>query len=180
MNTEELADRCPNCQVPLSANAPRGLCAKCLLAAGATPTEAGQPGDRKPPPPIATVAAAFPQLDRLSDLLWLFWRWVETKTDSAEKQKRAACWPARLSGDEDSFRLSSCAGGRRASSPNPTRPRPGWRVQALHWVQKTNRERLRWRMPYQAKWRWRLGRSQQRQRGWFHLRKWRRWWDWLG
>jgi serine/threonine protein kinase len=65
MNTEPIANRCPKCQALLPANAPLGLCAKCLLAAVATPTEAGQPADRKPPPPIATVATAFPQLEIL-------------------------------------------------------------------------------------------------------------------
>ena len=33
MNTEPIANRCPKCQAPLPANAPLGLCAKCLLAA---------------------------------------------------------------------------------------------------------------------------------------------------
>jgi serine/threonine protein kinase len=65
MNTEPSANRCPKCQAPLPTNSPLGLCAKCLLAAVSTPTEAGQPSDRKPPPPIATVAAAFPQLEIL-------------------------------------------------------------------------------------------------------------------
>ena len=65
MNTEPIANRCPKCQAPLPANAPQGLCAKCLLAAVSTPTEAGQPADRKPPPSLATVAAAFPQLEIL-------------------------------------------------------------------------------------------------------------------
>ena len=65
MNTEPIANRCPKCQAPLPANAPQGLCPKCLLAAVATPTEAGQPGERKPPPAIETVAAAFPQLEIL-------------------------------------------------------------------------------------------------------------------
>jgi len=65
MNTESNANHCPKCQVPLPANAPQGLCPKCLLAAVSTPTEAGQPADRKPPPPVATVAAAFPQLEIL-------------------------------------------------------------------------------------------------------------------
>ena len=63
MNTEPIANCCPKCQAPLPANAPRGLCPKCLLAAVSTPTEAGQPTDQKPPPPIETVAAAFPQLE---------------------------------------------------------------------------------------------------------------------
>jgi serine/threonine protein kinase len=63
MNTEPIANRCPKCQAPLPADAPRGLCPKCLLAAVSTPTEAGQPADRKTPPPIEAVAAAFPQLE---------------------------------------------------------------------------------------------------------------------
>ncbi len=65
MNTEPIANRCPRCQAPLPANAPQGLCPKCLLAAAATPTEAGQPADRKPPPALATIATAFPQLEIL-------------------------------------------------------------------------------------------------------------------
>jgi hypothetical protein len=66
MSTETTANRCPKCQAPLPANAPQGLCAKCLLAAAATPTEAGQPrGQRSAPPPLETVAAAFPQLELL-------------------------------------------------------------------------------------------------------------------
>ncbi|HEY5914649.1 MAG TPA: serine/threonine-protein kinase [Verrucomicrobiae bacterium] len=63
MKTEPVANRCPKCQAPLPANAPQGLCAKCLLAAVATPTDAGQPADKDPPPAIAAVAAAFPHLE---------------------------------------------------------------------------------------------------------------------
>jgi serine/threonine protein kinase len=65
MKTEQVTNRCPKCQVPLPANAPQGLCAKCLLAAVATPTEAGQPSEKDPPPPIAVVAEAFPQLEMI-------------------------------------------------------------------------------------------------------------------
>jgi serine/threonine protein kinase len=65
MNIEPITNRCPKCQAPLPPQAPRGLCPKCLLAAVSTPTEAGQPADRLPPPPIETVAAAFPQLEIL-------------------------------------------------------------------------------------------------------------------
>ncbi len=66
MKTENIANRCPKCQAPLPANAPQGLCAKCLLAAAATPTEAGQPAGESPvPPSLETVAAAFPQLQIL-------------------------------------------------------------------------------------------------------------------
>ena len=61
MNTEKIANRCPKCQALLPADAPQGLCAKCLLAAVSTPTEAGQPQGERPPPPLETVNAAFPQ-----------------------------------------------------------------------------------------------------------------------
>jgi tRNA A-37 threonylcarbamoyl transferase component Bud32 len=64
MNTEKIANRCPKCQAPLPADAPQGLCAKCLLAAAATPTEAGPPpGERSAPPPLEAVIGAFPQLE---------------------------------------------------------------------------------------------------------------------
>jgi len=65
MNTEPIANHCPKCQAPLPANAPQGLCPKCLLAAAATPTEAGQPAAKDPPPRIEEVADAFPQLEIL-------------------------------------------------------------------------------------------------------------------
>ncbi len=69
MNTEKVPNRCPKCQAPLPADAPQGLCAKCLLAAAATPTEAGQPqSERSAPPPIGAVVAAFPQLEIISVL----------------------------------------------------------------------------------------------------------------
>ena len=63
MKTEKIANRCPKCQAPLTADAPQGLCAKCLLAA-ATQTEAGHPGSKQSaPPPLAELMAAFPQLE---------------------------------------------------------------------------------------------------------------------
>jgi len=66
MNTEPVVNHCPKCQVPLPASAPQGLCPRCLLAAAATPTEAGQPAHAAAtPPPLETVAAAFPQLEIL-------------------------------------------------------------------------------------------------------------------
>ena len=63
MNTEKIANRCPKCQAPLPPDAPHGLCAKCLLAAAATPTEGGQPAEPSTAPPLETVVAAFPQLE---------------------------------------------------------------------------------------------------------------------
>jgi serine/threonine protein kinase len=66
MDTDPILNRCPKCQSPLPADAPQGLCPKCLLAAVATPTEAGQPaGNRPKPPPLEEIAAAFPQLEIL-------------------------------------------------------------------------------------------------------------------
>ncbi|MCX6928425.1 MAG: serine/threonine-protein kinase [Verrucomicrobia bacterium] len=67
MNTEPISNRCPKCHALLPASAPEGLCRKCLLAAVAAPTEAGQPphAGATVPPPLETVAAAFPQLEIL-------------------------------------------------------------------------------------------------------------------
>ena len=67
MNTEPISNYCLKCHAPLPASAPEGLCRKCLLAAVATPTEAGQPANAGAtvPPPLETVAAAFPQLEIL-------------------------------------------------------------------------------------------------------------------
>lgn len=60
MQTE--LNRCPKCKAPLPANAPQGLCPKCLLACAAIPTEAGQSANN-PAPSIETVASGFPQLE---------------------------------------------------------------------------------------------------------------------
>ncbi|MBI5801679.1 MAG: serine/threonine protein kinase, partial [Verrucomicrobia bacterium] len=57
---------CPQCQTPLPADAPQGLCPACLLAAVVEPTEAGPAQFPKAPPPTREqVAAAFPQLEIL-------------------------------------------------------------------------------------------------------------------
>ncbi len=67
MDTQPLSTNCcPKCHAPLPTDAPQGLCPKCLFAAVATPTEAGQPaGHRATPPPLEEIAAAFPQLEIL-------------------------------------------------------------------------------------------------------------------
>ncbi len=67
MDTQPLStNACPKCHTPLPPDAPQGLCPKCLFAAVATPTEAGQPtGHRATPPPLDQIAAAFPQLEIL-------------------------------------------------------------------------------------------------------------------
>jgi serine/threonine protein kinase len=56
---------CPKCQAPLPADAPQGLCPRCLLAAASVPTEAGQPAGRPALPSIGEIAVAFPQLEIL-------------------------------------------------------------------------------------------------------------------
>ncbi|MCX6906290.1 MAG: serine/threonine-protein kinase, partial [Verrucomicrobia bacterium] len=64
MDTVPMTNCCPKCGAPLAADAPQGLCAKCLLAAVSTATEAGSPAENRPAPPtLAAVAAAFPQLE---------------------------------------------------------------------------------------------------------------------
>ena len=62
MNAETVS-RCPKCQAVVAPEAPQGLCPKCLLAAAAAPTEAGQPTETPPLPALETIAAAFPQLE---------------------------------------------------------------------------------------------------------------------
>jgi serine/threonine protein kinase len=59
-------NKCPQCGVPLPANAPAGLCPACLLKAGAatdTVTDGKQPPFQ--PPSVAELAAKFPQLEIL-------------------------------------------------------------------------------------------------------------------
>jgi tRNA A-37 threonylcarbamoyl transferase component Bud32 len=66
MDTVPITNRCPKCAAPLPADAPEGLCTKCLLAAVSTPTEGGAPAEGRPAPPtLEAVAAAFPQLEIL-------------------------------------------------------------------------------------------------------------------
>src|SRR4051812_44278563 len=58
--------RCPKCGGPIPAEAPEGLCPRCLLREVSTPTEAGQGGSSKGAPPTQQeLAAAFPQLEIL-------------------------------------------------------------------------------------------------------------------
>jgi serine/threonine protein kinase len=65
--SESSPARCPSCATGLPANAPEGLCPRCLLLGAAAPTDAGERcGFSRPPAPsIETVAAAFPQLEIL-------------------------------------------------------------------------------------------------------------------
>jgi serine/threonine protein kinase len=55
---------CQNCQAPLAADAPRGLCPACLMkVAMATATVAGQEKPGFTPPSIDELAHKFPQLE---------------------------------------------------------------------------------------------------------------------
>jgi len=64
MNTEAVKN-CPRCKAPIPAEAPEGLCPKCLLAAASVATEQGQSTEAGPPPSLETIAAGFPQLEIL-------------------------------------------------------------------------------------------------------------------
>src|SRR5213593_3705372 len=58
--------RCPKCGGPIPAEAPEGLCPKCLLMEVSIPTEAGKSSSVKSIPPAREeLAAAFPQLEIL-------------------------------------------------------------------------------------------------------------------
>src|ERR1017187_9103116 len=55
---------CPSCGAAIPANAPEGICPKCLMAAAALVTETGPTGGKRPEPPsLERLAAAFPQLE---------------------------------------------------------------------------------------------------------------------
>ncbi len=58
--------RCPKCGGLIPAEAPQGLCPKCLLLQASVPTEAGKGETSRPVAPArAELAAAFPQLEIL-------------------------------------------------------------------------------------------------------------------
>ena len=64
MNSTTEQRTCPNCGAAIPANAPQGVCPKCLMAAAAVSTEAGHTGGQRPEPPsLERLAAAFPQLE---------------------------------------------------------------------------------------------------------------------
>ncbi len=64
MNTDMPQELCPECGAPLTPGAAQGLCAHCLLAGAAAPSEHSAP--RSTAPTLAQVAAAFPQLEVLA------------------------------------------------------------------------------------------------------------------
>ncbi len=64
MNSAAENRTCPGCGAAIPANAPQGICPKCLMAAAAVTTDAGQTGGKRPEPPsLERLAAAFPQLE---------------------------------------------------------------------------------------------------------------------
>src|ERR1700752_30732 len=63
MNTPVPRNHCPECGAPLTPGAAQGLCARCLIAGAAAPTEHIAP--RSTPPALEQVAAAFPHLEIL-------------------------------------------------------------------------------------------------------------------
>ena len=67
MNTISDLKRCPKCGGPIPAEAPQGLCPKCLMQQACVPTEAGRKGESAQsfPPTHEELAAAFPQLEIL-------------------------------------------------------------------------------------------------------------------
>ena len=67
MKTEPIANSCPQCEAPLPAEAPQGLCPKCLLAAVSAPAEAEPSASAKMLSP-AELAPHFPQLEILGCL----------------------------------------------------------------------------------------------------------------
>ena len=64
MTTDMPEARCPECGAPLTPGAAQGLCAHCLMAGAAAPTEHSAP--RSTAPALAQVAGAFPQLEVLA------------------------------------------------------------------------------------------------------------------
>jgi serine/threonine protein kinase len=66
MRIESEPKRCPRCSGPIAAEAPQGLCPKCLLLQASLSTEAGTSASPKPAPPAPEeLAVAFPQLEIL-------------------------------------------------------------------------------------------------------------------
>src|SRR5581483_6789096 len=71
----EAPKQCPRCGAPLPADAPEGICPKCLVRLGLSPaTEVGagetepMPREPKPPPLVSEIAPHFPQLEILECL----------------------------------------------------------------------------------------------------------------
>jgi len=69
MNTE-ISPKCPQCGLPLPADAPAGLCPRCLMALNLKTETAfsGDPAAARPPLPPEQIAPHFPQLEILECL----------------------------------------------------------------------------------------------------------------
>src|SRR6187402_382226 len=66
MGTPSPSKSCPKCGGPIPAEAPQGLCPKCLLLQASVPTEAGKGVTSKSTPPAhEELTAAFPHLEIL-------------------------------------------------------------------------------------------------------------------
>ncbi len=65
MSESSPSKNCPSCGAVTPANAPEGLCPKCLLLGVAAPTDSGGGQVRPAAPALEAVAAAFPQLEIL-------------------------------------------------------------------------------------------------------------------
>jgi len=63
MNSELSVPKCPQCGAAIPADAPQGLCPRCVLLGAATTTDAGKPVPRSEPPAPDALRAAFPQLE---------------------------------------------------------------------------------------------------------------------
>lgn len=64
MSSASELKKCPKCGAPIPAEAPQGLCPKCLLVQASLPTESGQ-GTRPQPPRNDELAAAFANFEIL-------------------------------------------------------------------------------------------------------------------
>jgi len=65
MSIESELKHCPKCGGPIPAEAPQGLCPKCLLRQAAIATETGGAHAKSTPPTREELSAAFPQLEIL-------------------------------------------------------------------------------------------------------------------
>src|SRR5215468_2950803 len=65
MSEKTVLKQCPKCGGPIPAEAPQGLCPKCLMAQASIPTETEAASRRPAPPLLAELAAAFPHLEIL-------------------------------------------------------------------------------------------------------------------
>ncbi len=63
MNLEPSVPKCPQCGAAIPADAPQGLCPRCVLLGATTTTDSGKPVPHTEPPTPEALRAAFPQLE---------------------------------------------------------------------------------------------------------------------